>query len=210
MVKNALLYCALAGIAAAQGPIRVGGSQQQTKLVEQTRPVYPPEAKQIGLSGDVLMNAVIDKEGHVASLEVVSGHPLLADAATTAVRNWVYQPTLLNGEPVEVMTQVHVNFTLEGDPAAKGSSDQPKPKLLNKVAPVYPADAKAQGIAGPVKLRVTIGTDGRVQKVRVLEGKPPLVAAAVDAVRQWVFEPVEVNGQTVTVLSDVTLNFELP
>ena len=92
--------------------VRVGGNAQQQKLVEQQRPVYPPLAKQARIQGVVRMNALIAKDGHVANLQVASGHPLLIESAVAAVRNWVYQPTLLNGEPVEVITVIDVNFTL--------------------------------------------------------------------------------------------------
>ena len=57
-------------------------------------------------------NAVIGRDGTIQNLTLASGHPLLVPAATEAVRQWVYQPTLLNGEPVEVVTQIDVNFTL--------------------------------------------------------------------------------------------------
>ena len=58
------------------------------------------------------LNATIAKDGTIQHLEVISGHPLLIMAAMEAVKQWVYQPTLLNGQPVEVMTEVDVNFTL--------------------------------------------------------------------------------------------------
>jgi TonB family protein len=96
----------------ASAPINVGGNVQQTKLIRQPRPVYPPEAKVARIQGVVRMNAVIDRQGQVKALELASGRPELAPAAMDAVRQWVYQPTLLNGEPVEVMTQIDVNFTL--------------------------------------------------------------------------------------------------
>jgi protein TonB len=92
--------------------IRIGGNVQQTKLVSQPRPVYPAEAKLARITGVVKLNATIAKDGTIQHLEVVSGHPLLVPAAMDAVRQWVYQPTLLNGQPVEVMTEVDVNFTL--------------------------------------------------------------------------------------------------
>ena len=92
--------------------IRVGGGVQQTKLVSQPRPVYPPEAKQARIQGVVKLNAIIAKDGTMQHLEVISGHPLLIPAALDAVRQWVYQPTLLNGQPVEVQTDIDVNFTL--------------------------------------------------------------------------------------------------
>jgi protein TonB len=92
--------------------IRIGGSVQQAKLVRQPHPVYPPLAKQARIQGTVKLSAIISKDGTIQHLEVISGHPLLVPAALEAVKQWVYQPTLLNGEPVEVITQIDVNFTL--------------------------------------------------------------------------------------------------
>jgi protein TonB len=94
------------------GRIRVGGGVQQTKLVSQPRPTYPLEAKQARIQGVVKLSAIIGKDGAIQHLEVVSGHPLLIPSALDAVRQWVYQPTLLNGQPVEVMTDIDVNYTL--------------------------------------------------------------------------------------------------
>lgn len=92
--------------------IRVGGNVQAAKLVRQPKPSYPPLAKQARIQGTVRFNAVIGRDGTIQNLTLASGHPLLVPAATEAVRQWVYQPTLLNGEPVEVVTQIDVNFTL--------------------------------------------------------------------------------------------------
>jgi len=92
--------------------IRVGGNVQQARLVRQPRPVYPPLAKQARIQGVVKLNAIISRDGTIMNLSVLSGHPLLVPSAMEAVKQWVYQPTLLNGEPVEVVTQIDVNFTL--------------------------------------------------------------------------------------------------
>ncbi len=92
--------------------IRVGGNVQQTKLISQPRPVYPPEAKAARIQGVVKLNAIIGKDGTIQNLEVISGEPVLVQSALDAVRQWVYQTTLLNGQPVEVMTQIDVNYTL--------------------------------------------------------------------------------------------------
>ena len=97
---------------AAPQRIRVGGNVQQARLVRQPRPVYPPLAKQARIQGVVKLNAIISRDGTIMNLSVISGHPLLVPAAMEAVKQWVYQPTLLNGEPVEVVTQIDVNFTL--------------------------------------------------------------------------------------------------
>jgi protein TonB len=93
--------------------IRVGGNVQQAKLVSQPKPVYPPLARQARISGVVRFNAVIGTDGRIQNLTLVQGHPLLVPSAQEAVKQWVYQPTLLNGEPVEVVTQIDVNFTLQ-------------------------------------------------------------------------------------------------
>jgi protein TonB len=92
--------------------ITIGGNVQQAKLVRQPKPIYPPLAKQARISGVVHLAAVISKDGTIQDLRLISGHPLLTAAAFEAVKQWVYQPTLLNGEPVEVSTQIDVNFTL--------------------------------------------------------------------------------------------------
>jgi protein TonB len=92
--------------------IRVGGNVQSAKLINQPKPSYPPLARQARIQGVVRFNAVIGRDGTIQNLTLVSGHPLLVPSATEAVRQWRYQPTLLNGEPVEVVTQIDVNFTL--------------------------------------------------------------------------------------------------
>ena len=94
--------------------IRVGGSVQRANLIRQVRPVYPPLARQARIQGTVKLTAIIAKDGSIQKLEVMRGHPLLIPAALSAVKQWRYKPTLLNGQPVEVVTQVDVNFTLSG------------------------------------------------------------------------------------------------
>src|SRR5215468_1918491 len=91
---------------------RVGGAVQAAKLVNRVQPIYPPLARQTRISGTVKLHAIIGKDGSVQQLQVVSGHPLLVQAALDAVKQWRYQPTLLNGEPVEVDTEIDVIFSL--------------------------------------------------------------------------------------------------
>ncbi len=90
----------------------MGGNVQSAKLLRQPRPVYPQLAKQARIQGVVKLHALISKEGTIENLTLISGHPLLAPAALEAVKQWMYQPTLLNGEPVGVDTEIDVNFTL--------------------------------------------------------------------------------------------------
>jgi len=92
--------------------IRVGGQVESAKLIFRPTPEYPQLAKMARIQGTVRLEAIISKDGTIQDLKVVSGHPLLVKAALEAVQRWRYQPTLLNGEPVEVVTEVDVNFTL--------------------------------------------------------------------------------------------------
>jgi protein TonB len=77
------------------------------------RPVYPPIALRSGVQGTVKFNALIAANGTILSVEVLSGHPLLVGPATEAVGKWTYRPTLVNGQPVQVETDVEVVFSLK-------------------------------------------------------------------------------------------------
>lgn len=98
----------------SEQPVRVGGAVQQAKLIRSRDPVYPPLARQARLQGVVRLEAVIGPDGRVEKVEAISGPPLLRQAAIDAVKQWVYQPSTLNGQPVRVTTQIEVNFTLGG------------------------------------------------------------------------------------------------
>jgi TonB family protein len=84
-------------------------------MLKMVRPVYPQQAKNAGVTGIVVLDAVISREGLPLSLRVANSQidADLAKAAVEAVSQWRYQPTLLNGEPVEIATQINVNFTLQ-------------------------------------------------------------------------------------------------
>jgi len=112
--------------------IRIGGSVAAAKLTHFIHPVYPPLARQTRISGTVRLHAVLSRDGKVQSLEVVSGHPLLQQAALDAVRQWNYEPTLLNGEPVEVDTVIDIVFSLD--------ERTPKPDDTATIDPTVRAD----------------------------------------------------------------------
>jgi len=94
--------------------VRVSSGVQSGLLIRKVNPAYPPLARQARIQGVVLLQAQISKDGNIENLQLISGHPMLAPAAIEAVKQWKYKPYLLNGEPVEVETQVQVNFTLAG------------------------------------------------------------------------------------------------
>jgi protein TonB len=97
---------------AAQPP-RVS-RMMEGNLIYRVQPQYPPLARQARVQGIVVLRAMISREGKIENLQVVSGHPMLVQSAMDAVRQWRYRPYYLNNEPVEVETQVTVNFTLSG------------------------------------------------------------------------------------------------
>jgi protein TonB len=94
------------------GPYRVGGEVQPPQLVRKIQPNYPPLARQTRTQGDVVINCMIDSQGNVTQMKLVSGPPLLVQAAMQAVGEWKYRPTLLNGTPVSVEMHVTVHFSL--------------------------------------------------------------------------------------------------
>ena len=98
--------------AAPIAPIRVSIGAQEAKIIRRILPAYPALAKQARVQGTVRLLGVISKEGRIEKLQVISGHPLLVQAAVDALKQWTYRPTLLNGLPVEVMAPIDVNFIL--------------------------------------------------------------------------------------------------
>jgi protein TonB len=161
---------------------------------------------------------------------------MLDAAATEAVKQWEFTPTLLNGQAVPVVMTVTTNFVpKEGQesawvaappppppppppPGAKELSDpgavrvggniRPPTKVTN-VNAVYPPEAKDARVQGVVILDILIGEDGRVENAKILRSIPMLDQAAIDAVTQWVFTPTTVNGEAKKVIMTVTVNFTL-
>jgi protein TonB len=97
---------------APPGSIRVGAAVQAANILTKVTPAYPPLAKQARVQGVVQFEALIGKDGSIENLKVVSGPPLLIQSAMEAVQQWKYKPTLLNGQPVQVLTTIDVNYTL--------------------------------------------------------------------------------------------------
>ena len=98
--------------ASAGERLRVAAGVSQGNLLQQVPPEYPPLAREARIQGLVLLETIIGRDGRVQSARILTGHPLLAPAAADAVLQWVYRPTLLNGQPVEIVTTVSVTFSL--------------------------------------------------------------------------------------------------
>ena len=190
-------------------------------VVQKVDPVYPLLARQARISGVVRLKVAIQADGQVNRIEVISGHPLLVPPSIEAVRKWVFQSSA-----APVTTIIEVPFAI-GDTAGLPPlpADTPRKtgemririggnvqaaRLISRVDPVYPAQARTERIEGNVQLQIDIAQDGSVERVgAVVEGNPVLVPAAMEAVMQWKYQPTLLNGDPVKVSTTVTVPFEL-
>jgi len=123
MTKRRILLCraclGLAALAAAQTEpakqplrLRVSSGVAEGLVKHKVNPKYPREARNQGIQGDVILQAMIDTKGNIVSLKAVQGDPILAEASIEAVKQWKYRPYLLNGEPVVLETTIKIKFHL--------------------------------------------------------------------------------------------------
>ena len=202
--------------------LRVGGDVKPPSKLVDAKPVYPELAKAARVQGVVICEILVGTDGKVEDVRVLRSIPLLDQAALDAVRQWEFQPTLQNGNPIPVVFVVTVNFVLPPSdaPAPKTRSDWPPvavrigvdikpPTKLVDVRPVYPEVAQQARVQGVVICDILVGPDGKVKDARVLRSIPLLDQSALDAVRQWEFSPTLRNGEPTTVVFTVTVNFML-
>jgi TonB family protein len=215
LVAFGLIMLTMAPLAGFQN-IAISDAAPSRKLIKMTKPVYPPEAKAAGIQGKVKLVVTVGKDGTVKAIRTAGGRPELIPAAADAVKNWIYEPVLKDGQPVEFLVTINLTFSLQNDAAAReekvpieirGSVQQGK--LLNKVRPIYPPDAKAAGLQGTVKLRVVVAKDGTLKEIRDVTGPLPLIESTVQAVRQWTWKPTELDGAPVAVVTDIDVNYTL-
>jgi len=190
-------------------PVRVGGAVKAPKLISRVSPEYPAAALSSRVQGVVLLEATIGVDGKISDVRVTRSIPALESAAADAVRQWVYEPTVVDGARVPVIISVAVEFKLTAPQPIRVGGDIKPPTQTKRVTPPYPPEAQAAGVQGIVIMEATIGVDGKVTDVRVLRSIPLLDQAAMDAVRQFEYTPTVINGVAVPVLMTVTVNFTL-
>src|ERR1035441_10257842 len=175
----------------AQTPTSNNGNETPADLfgdmmpVKTVRPVYPKGAEFAGLQGRVTLSINIGRDGSVSDIRVLSGNPRFFKAAVRAVGQWRYRPN----ETDTRVTIVTIYFSRNRDYAAP-----PAVEPVKAVRPVYPPAAKVAGRI--VTLLVTVEKDGSVSAVEPLAGDPQLAQAAVEAVRQWRYAPMERPTET--------------
>jgi TonB family protein len=199
--------------------LRISTEALAQKLVSKVTPVYPVQAKKERVQGEVLLEVNVNAKGEVDNIRIMRGHPLLVRAALDSVKQWKYEPYVKDGVAVPVMSTVYVNFALSG-PVRPGDPPQGPTtirldtsvmaaKLVSRVQPLYPLEAKQKGIQGEVLFEITIDEQGEVIDVQVLGGNAILGGAAYEAVKQWRYTSVLLNGSPVRARANVSINFEL-
>jgi TonB family protein len=204
------------------------------KIIVKIPPVYPDEAKKKKLEGIVILKIQIDKKGKVTEVKVIKGdHELLNKASIEAIKQWEYEPFIEDGSPKPHQFDVQVHFKLRPEititpatppilpkpkevPALEPIPDVPEipegksPKLIIQVAPVYPEEARAELLQDNVTLEAVIDEKGNVTHAQVIRGiYDSLNLAAIEAVKQWKYEPFIVDGAPRKVKFEITVRFIL-
>ncbi len=179
------------------------------RLIQKVDPIFPAEAVKKHVSGTVVINATTDIDGNVKNTEVVSGPPLLIPAALDAIKQWKYEPCIVNGKKKEVTFTITIKFNLDNDDEAMPISNAQAPKVIKKVLPQYPVEAKIKHVQGTVVLEVVVDRDGNVTDAVVIDGIPELNDAAIGAVKQWKYESYLKNEKKQKIKFTVVVKFAL-
>jgi TonB family protein len=216
-VKGGVLGGVEGGVAGAANEIKT------PRLIKKVDPVYPEIARQAGVEGYVILEVETDTNGRVQDARILRSIPILNQAAIDAVKQWVYEPLVIDGIPKPAIYTVTVRFSLDGEKAAKSSraieeftrgavkitGDMEPPQLIRRVDPIYPEIARQAHVEGVVILQARTDTSGKVKEVMVLRSVPLLDQAAIDAVSQWVYEPMIIKGKPMEAVFTVTVRFGL-
>lgn len=200
---------------------------QNPKLVKRVEPVYPDEAVEKSLEDTVVIEGKTDTEGNVLDVEILKGkHEVLNQAAAEAVKQWKYEPFIVDGKAKAVIFTVSCRFSLDPEKKRKVTvksaeagdktsapvyaiGDIKGPRLIKSVEPTYPDEAKKNGIEGVVIIEATTDDKGDVIDTKILRSVPGLDEAAVEALKQWKYEPMVIAGKPKGFVFTVTMRFNL-
>ena len=209
-------------------PVRVGSRVMAEKLVHQVDPEIPGHPGSSRPLDQFILSVVIDQNGAVQRVEILQGdddHPPSNSAVADAVKQWRYEPFLLDGTPVPVRTTVFLRLPRAQPVGTTGSHGSPQPepafdepihvgtnvmadRLIHRVDPEIPSGLEGHPPMGLIILSVVVGKNGKVQQVTVVrgdKGDPRLDSAAVKAVKQWRYEPYVYQGKPITVRTAILL-----
>jgi TonB family protein len=200
----------------------------QLEALYAPKPEYPLEAAAKKLQGQVVIKLHISESGSVESTEIVSGEPILAQAAADAMSTWKFKPFIRNGRPSKLIYRMPFDFSLKGyfpdgctaaEAAFVANSSNAKyhqvpenvveGRLIHHVQPEYPTLARMKHVQGTVLLYAVIGEDGRIHDLQAICGPPELVPASLYAVRQWRYRPYELDGAPTPVKTTIRVQFHM-
>lgn len=172
------------------------------KLKHHVPPQWP-DGVRFGTRGRVLLEARIGADGAVVATNALEAtDPRFAVEARRVVAQWRYDPAMLDGQPVDILFRVTVQWQAGGDGGNRNAS------IVHRVDPVYPEAMIEERKDGEVEFEVRVGTDGKPKGLRVLRSDDPrFTQPAIDAVRQWAFDPAWANDQPVETTEQVTVEF---
>lgn len=195
-----------------KGAVACRGEIKPPRLLSAVEPEYPAAAEQAGLEGVVIFAVKADETGHVIDTLLLRSIPELDEAAREAVKKRAFEPLVVDGRPRTCVFTSTVTFSLparnQTAGAIKGRPEIQAPRLISYIPPAYPETAKAKGIQGTVVLSVVLTAEGRIASAKVLKSIPELDQAALDAVKQWRYEPMTANGRPRGVVFTVSVEFK--
>ena len=184
---------------------------------------YPAAAQTANIQGFVVLKVTVGENGDVETADIVSGDPVLCAAASSAAKQWKFQPFIRNGKAIDVSTTIQLKFAIDDGKCTNGlrqatvttpfdqslvvAEKDLKQYVCKKVTPVPGQIAQAARVQGDVVTVVVIGKDGTVQNMKILSGPPLLRQSAIDALKQWRFRPYVVSNQPVVVDTVITVSF---
>ena len=216
----------LVGLVWSAAPSSAVAKQEQQQVYEtrdvavlpvvtyDAKPQYTPDAMRAGVHGGILLDGVVHTNGTVSDIRVLrSLDPGLDQEAVKSFAKWTFKPARMkDGRPVAVRVSVEVTFNLrEGpqDPVYLPSSEVSAPTVMTEVKPAYPDEAREAGVTGVVRLECVVRRDGKPGDIVVTSLlHPALDRAAVEALKQWRFNPGMRKGSPVSVRIQLTIAFD--
>lgn len=189
--------------------------------------IYSKDAEEKKLHGTVVLSVLFNETGHVENAEATSGDPTLAQCALDSIKHWTIEPFIRGGKPVKVKVSLPIEFVYddaaadfitgeipaqtagaEVDRVSLAGPNMLQRRIVSKIAPQYPAAAKAAHVSGSVTFAATIGKDGAIEELSIVgEADPLLEQAAGQAVRQWRYQPYIYHGSPVAFDTRILVNF---
>ncbi len=201
-----------------RGAVKAVGEIKPPQLINKVEPIYPELAKRARVEGVVILNVRTDEDGRVDQVKVAnSKDPNLTRAAIEAVKQWRYEPFYSRGKRSPILFTVTIRFQLSNEPDDKYSGIEQgeetlhiRPVLIYQVEPIYPLRARRAQIEGVVMMRVRTDVKGNVTSVEVIKSDSTILnQAAIDAVKQWKYQPIYRNGNPIPIVTIVGVKFKL-